>query len=174
MISMYLNRAADYIEGFGWCQGAYSHNGVAVCALGAIFSVTPAFMHDSVCNVLMRAIGYQHIPTWNDQWGQTKENVIAAFRAAAIVESTREIAKAVNGILAAKGALKQIVEAMIDDDFARPDCHVNAAASAVEPRGVRALRPGATRKLRSEGSGHGIPIRRCHDPAQEDFAEAVT
>lgn len=82
-----LNAAADYIEQNGWFQDepADAGDGTA-CAIWALDEVAGGFYNDAR-NALVNHLGLRELRLsviqWNDAPGRTKEEVIAAFRAAA-------------------------------------------------------------------------------------------
>lgn len=95
-----LDEAADIIERNGWTQGDYHRpdgskpprdwpvdtTGALNLALGAD---TPShdIQPDSSAEVaLMRYLGIEYVPGWNDAEGRTVEEVIAALRGAAAAE----------------------------------------------------------------------------------------
>ena len=88
--------AADYIERKGWCQRVNSNIGGEVCAWGAIaivLEVSPDFhvLTHTEQRALVKLVDYLgggvrlvgEIVRWNDTPGRTKEQVVAALRAAA-------------------------------------------------------------------------------------------
>lgn len=93
-----LRRAADRVR-VGWTQGTmFDFKSHGVCALGAINSVLIVADLDSAQGYeamewLARAIGVSNnsglaglkIGAWNDDPGQTAENVALAFEAAALL-----------------------------------------------------------------------------------------
>jgi len=95
-----LDEAANIIERNGWTQGDYHRpdgsksprdcpvdtTGALNLALGAD---TPShdIRPDSPAEVaLMRYLGIEYVPGWNDEEGRTVEEVIAALRGAAAAE----------------------------------------------------------------------------------------
>jgi hypothetical protein len=84
--SKLLLRAATYIEEYGWCQGVWETKSGAVCASRAItrgiggispyLSVALGQAHAR----LQRHLGGRSIPAWNDDYGNTKENVVKTLR----------------------------------------------------------------------------------------------
>lgn len=80
-----LWNAADYIEAHGWCQGTIKV-GVRVCAMGALSESIGDRNHviaQDAVNRLTARVG-TYVAQWNDDPGRTKEEVIAALRAAAL------------------------------------------------------------------------------------------
>jgi len=85
--------AADIIERRGWHRGSYESGYGAVCALGAInIAANGAALkfgpssNDAVVRMTHYLVqtGYEDgVHSWNDQPGRTKEEVVAALRAAA-------------------------------------------------------------------------------------------
>lgn len=80
--------AADYIERHGWCQYIVEDNQGRVCIGGAISAAASNSDQDDLyVYALVRLDKYLHsyklVPFWNDTPGRTKEEVIAALRAAA-------------------------------------------------------------------------------------------
>lgn len=92
-----LNRAADLLSEWDWCQGA-ARRGDAICAEGAIwFAVTnklphgefveapgdtgPEF-HFDLCESVLGRTGtdYKGLFLWNDVPGRTKAEVVALLR----------------------------------------------------------------------------------------------
>ncbi len=87
-----LDRAADYIEQHGWCQGEFSKNG-AVCVSGAISRVLGVEFYRAdnrvydAKNAFARHLKSDDPPcVWNDEDGRTQEEVIATLREAAKVQ----------------------------------------------------------------------------------------
>lgn len=92
--------AAKWIlENVGWCQGAYykDKNGLKTsvfaiksgdsldccCLVGACNLVdTDFYLSHCAVQSLGIVVGNQHVPTWNDSKGRTKEEVIAAINTA--------------------------------------------------------------------------------------------
>jgi hypothetical protein len=89
-----LHRAADLIEEFGWCQGAYSqcehghpyceeHPLGSHCAEGAIMQgladLGSSALYAETVASLERRVGCA-LPRWNDQPGRTKAEVISFLR----------------------------------------------------------------------------------------------
>lgn len=84
-----LLKAADYIDGHGWCQGAIADEEGRVCAVGAITMVTggldaPMGTRLDVELLLYKYLGEIPVPDWNDRPERTKEQVTAALRSAAL------------------------------------------------------------------------------------------
>jgi len=100
-----LNKAADYIEEYGWCQRAmYAHVGDTrtpppACMLGAIYvggdhaffdpylamkPCTPA-VGDAI-RAVQKFLNRSHLSAWNDSPKRTKDEVIGLLRLAAKVE----------------------------------------------------------------------------------------
>lgn len=81
-----LLRAADYIEEHGWCQRSWRF-GQRVCAMGAIGeSLKGGWDRKRFLDAhraLEKAVGGS-VPGWNDERGQTKENVVAKLREVAM------------------------------------------------------------------------------------------
>jgi hypothetical protein len=79
--------AASLIEQKGWCQGSAMMDD-ASCAAWAITQAARNLsqydygLAEHVGNRLARIVGARSIPFWNDAPGRTKEEVIAAMRAA--------------------------------------------------------------------------------------------
>jgi len=81
-----LNKAADLLEQYGWCQGAYMDSAGRMCASQALTQAEPsAYRRHEARKVLREVIGvdFLNIPAWNDHPRRTAEQVIATFRAAA-------------------------------------------------------------------------------------------
>lgn len=79
-----LLKAADYIEKHGWCQGKWRNDAGEVCAYGAISSVERCgLVRSGAAWRLGRFLNVVSVAGWNDQPDRTKEEVIAALRAAA-------------------------------------------------------------------------------------------
>ena len=90
-----LERAADLLEEFGWCQGgtafdangvltyALAKNAVSFCAGGAIIraSVDLGLVGNGSWDLVPRSLS--GIPSWNDDPGRTKTEVVARLREAA-------------------------------------------------------------------------------------------
>lgn len=84
-----LERAADLLEEFGWCQGYMgSKRDGQFCSLGALIEATNDLGGDF--GAVRRALGYEdagsmgrHIARWNDDAGRTKAEVVAKLREAA-------------------------------------------------------------------------------------------
>ena len=99
--------AADYIEEHGWCQGRLMSIDGRVCAVGALHQVvgwpcmTPAAVEATtqLCcdatNHFMWVNRIVDIPKWNDWPGRMPEEVIAAFRRAALTPMGEEAKEAV-------------------------------------------------------------------------------
>lgn len=85
-----LLRAADILEKEGWHQGSYGTG--PHCAVGALSKAMgrewPS--NSEAVTLLRRYVGGPpnwSMIQWNDQPGQTKENVIATMRAAAMLDA---------------------------------------------------------------------------------------
>ena len=83
-----LDAAADYIEGYGWCQYKLEDGRGRACLMGALLRVwsDETIEHryavlDRLAGLLGRSVN--SIALWNDAPGRTKEEVIAALRGAA-------------------------------------------------------------------------------------------
>ena len=79
-----LLAAADYIEQHGWCQFYTRDDQGAVCGFGAIFNCSnpPIGGHTLLAvDRMQRRLGMS-ISAWNDMPGRTKDEVVAALRAA--------------------------------------------------------------------------------------------
>jgi hypothetical protein len=82
--SQVLRKAAEVIEEFGWIQGEYGGADEGYCVDGAIQCAA----HGAYDRFLARSLlcGYLRaswLPLWNDAPERTKDQVIAALRAAA-------------------------------------------------------------------------------------------
>lgn len=88
--------AAKWIlENVGWCKGAYAkdkfgdwlvpgepHEVTCACSSGAIYLVeAPRKLQESAI-FLLGTIVNSHVPTWNDLFSRTKEEVLQAFNKA--------------------------------------------------------------------------------------------
>jgi hypothetical protein len=86
-----LNDAADYIETYGWVQHQSGKAGGPACAISSLhFCCNNWSDADLAVEKLYRHLGnmdqgysYISISSWNDNSLRTKEEVIAALRAAA-------------------------------------------------------------------------------------------
>lgn len=89
-----LGRAADLLEEFGWCQGAYgSKTYGAFCAMGATMSAARdlgcfadegrqrEMFHEALAN--LDAATFGNTGRWNDVPGRTAGEVVAKLRQAA-------------------------------------------------------------------------------------------
>lgn len=83
------NKAADYIEAHGWCQGRYEDDG-RVCVVGALrmaafgaidrnFEMPTVNAYRSACGELAHGIETP-VSTWNDAPERTQAEVIAKLR----------------------------------------------------------------------------------------------
>lgn len=62
-----LDKAADYIEQRGWCQGALRTSTGEVCAIGAIRAVTPSTVRRVLAKQALSAeVGSRMVAAWND------------------------------------------------------------------------------------------------------------
>jgi hypothetical protein len=93
-----LERAADLLSEWDWCQGA-ARCGDAICAEGAVwFAVTGTLPHGQyvepdgeiapplyfeACDAVSRFLGWPGLMLWNDAVGRTKAEVLARLRDAA-------------------------------------------------------------------------------------------
>lgn len=83
-----LDRAAEYIDDYGWCQGNLGHYGGPRCALGAMeaFAMRDSERWDVALAALAAAAGVRplgvSIALWND-YRARQEDVTAAMRTAA-------------------------------------------------------------------------------------------
>lgn len=89
-----LLNAATYLRRYGWQQAAYGGDGEPACIVGAVKST---IIYNEQKDIVMEALqrlriftGHQlnyttTIVSWNDQDGQTAENVIATMEACANV-----------------------------------------------------------------------------------------
>lgn len=83
-VSLTLLRAADYIEERGWCQLRYHTRAGHVCAYGAILSIEGDISVRRKAEVrFSRFHDVLSMENYNDAPGRTKEEVVAALRAAA-------------------------------------------------------------------------------------------
>jgi len=86
-----LLEAADYIERLGWCQGVHENGQGEVCAMGAIChcyrggDLTRRRQNGDLVAIhrLQNYVGPSYVGDWNDASGRTKDQVVAALRAAA-------------------------------------------------------------------------------------------
>lgn len=78
-----LQAAARYIDECGWTQGSYGVSGGPRCALGAILHVSDD--STAVVRAAQRLKGFLgiDITVWNDAKGRTRDEIVAAMRAAA-------------------------------------------------------------------------------------------
>lgn len=83
-----LLKAAAYIEEHGWCQNSLITDDGKVCAMGAIHMICgggllpcPTFY---AAKERLEQCTESLLSKWNDTPGRTKEEVIAALRAAAV------------------------------------------------------------------------------------------
>jgi len=97
-VSDVLNKAADLIEERGWAQGAYENASGGLCVLGAIRKaadldppmIIAGVSLDAAC-AFNRHIGADNlVGDWNDAEGRTSGEVVAIFRAVAVIEAARE------------------------------------------------------------------------------------
>jgi hypothetical protein len=85
MIEKLLNDAADYLETYGWIQGAAGSNGGPACVIGALAFCGPdEFQCFGDATERLRSYLGCYIAAWNDTPGRTKEEVVRALRLAAI------------------------------------------------------------------------------------------
>ena len=85
-----LERAADLLEEFGWCQGQFGSKGYgSFCAIGAIFEASVDLSNRNF-SALAAPLGYKDgsdlgasLSRWNDREGRTKEEVVALLRSGA-------------------------------------------------------------------------------------------
>lgn len=107
-IANILDKAAEYVEQYGWIQHALYDEAQAqstpraecrVCAIGAILAATygipsyPVFEKDrkpvemlaetALCDFVNADHGTATVPQWNDGEYRTAEDVVMAFRGAA-------------------------------------------------------------------------------------------
>lgn len=85
-----LNAAADLLEAEGWLQNIWGDPDRGPrCAMGALMDVTPAeeWPQQRDAEQTLRTLIGARVTEWNDQPGQTAENVIATLREAAAVGS---------------------------------------------------------------------------------------
>lgn len=87
-----LKEAAEWLSAHSWCQNHFelynmeqneweSKVVVAACALGAIKQVMQSNREGALATqVLLKRIGCEAIPEWNDTPGRTKDEVLAALR----------------------------------------------------------------------------------------------
>jgi hypothetical protein len=83
-----LNQAADYLEQHGWIQGGLGTPDGPRCVAGAIGGLE----RGRFCEAWLAFTRYlkpEHPATWNDAPGRTKGEVVAALRAAALLEAGR-------------------------------------------------------------------------------------
>ncbi len=80
-----LKRARGFVER-GWCQHMGADAKGNVCMSGALNRATchnhSAYLRgevDAVRFAVVKAIGWENIPAWNDRPGRTKEEVLAAI-----------------------------------------------------------------------------------------------
>ncbi len=73
-----LLNAADYIERNGWCQHA-ERLGTRACVIGALKQVARGEVYWKAGAELRQGIGAS-ISFWNDEPGQTVENVLETLR----------------------------------------------------------------------------------------------
>jgi hypothetical protein len=67
----------------GWCQGGYERDG-AYCAIGALSEAnkTRLYVKYSACREFLRkarALMFHELTDYNDEYGRTKEEIIAWF-----------------------------------------------------------------------------------------------
>lgn len=82
-ISKSLLDAADYIEKHGHCKFTIEDREGRVCAMGVLNKVRAA---NGSSARLYKFIGCDSIVNWNNRPERTPEEVIAAFRGAALME----------------------------------------------------------------------------------------
>lgn len=79
-----LCAAADYIEKYGWRQGAFGGFGGPACVMGAIntVAVSKSARVDAIWLLVKRldATNTIRIVGWNDKPSQTKEKVVEVLR----------------------------------------------------------------------------------------------
>lgn len=80
--------AADLIEERGWCQHTRQDESGAMCILGAISVAHDGDAHSQwstgpAGSLMASYLGTSPAP-WNNEFGRTKEEVVAAMRAAAL------------------------------------------------------------------------------------------
>lgn len=84
-----LREAADLLENNGWIQGRPFDDIGQHCAVGAIMEVCGAYQdaYDSALYTntvqLLQDCIETSVVSWNDRFGQTKQNVIETMRACA-------------------------------------------------------------------------------------------
>jgi len=79
--------AAQEIEKSGFCKGRGVGDDGSVCALQALFLVSPSdTIYQEACSKLERLTGINFVPHWNDAPERTKEDVINAFRVLAYMD----------------------------------------------------------------------------------------
>jgi hypothetical protein len=99
-----LNKAADLLESEGWTQGTW-HDEDGYCAIGAIDEVMTNewgktdkedyalwnSLHQTKLDARRQFRDYvgMGIASWNDNVAQSKEEVVAAMRAAALVAEAK-------------------------------------------------------------------------------------
>lgn len=97
-----LNRAADDLERFGWCVANWWPEPTApACVEGAMKRVCSRDIEDYSPHTSYfpaKAAFRAHVGTygwvWNDAPGRTKEEVIEALRACAVIEAAKESSSA--------------------------------------------------------------------------------
>jgi hypothetical protein len=87
-----LNRAADLLEEFGWCQNALGSKALGeMCAVGALcdahkdLGAGPEIFRDvlGALGLPLTETAADKLAGWNDASGRTKDQVVARFREAA-------------------------------------------------------------------------------------------
>lgn len=84
-VAAILQKAADMIDRRGWCQGMGMDGMGRVCAVRAIGTVAGdnvVFASDALRR-LEDHLNIRFVSLWNDVKGRTKDEVVAALRAAA-------------------------------------------------------------------------------------------
>lgn len=80
--------AANILESDGWCQRRVHSVDGRHCAVGAMFRAVKhdqlGWDHRNAIFHLRVSLSVDNIAKWNDRRGRTKEEVIAAFRNAAL------------------------------------------------------------------------------------------
>lgn len=99
-VSVALLEAADYIEEHGHCKNMLHTDGGQVCAIGALCAVADFTILFSASDRVRSFLNLGHelhfnpVVTWNNAPERTKEEVISAFREAAMMGEPSTVVKA--------------------------------------------------------------------------------
>lgn len=134
-VSHDLDRAADLLAlPDGWVQNSlYSATGT--CALGAIMTCGTALSFDPMVSAVLRQVMDHSIPVlhhdqagrlcaWNNSRWRAQEEVVSAFRDAAVAERMKQMSPTVEAVEAVEleviGVVRELVEEPVQEPVAEP------------------------------------------------------